>query len=141
MAKKVLKIDYSESFDFYLAGIVCGYKDYRLCFELNNALSIQLKRLTDHAISTGKLGAKSFFAFYGFKNKFGHEYYVLSNKGTSGLLIPEKSTIDYFLIIKAEAKDIEFKNIIKQIKLLEVITAIAELNASTLKSADNLLFD
>lgn len=141
MAKKVLKIDYSESFDFFLAGVVCGYKDYRLCFELNAALKIQLKRLADHAINTGKLGAKSFYSFYGFKNKFGHEFYVLANKGTSGLLIPEKATIDYFLILKSEEKNIDFKTIVKQLKTLEVITAVAELVPASLKSAENLLFD
>lgn len=141
MAKKILRIDYSDSFDFSLAGIVCGYKDYRLCFELNKLLGIQLKRLTDHSINTGKLGAKSFYSFYGFKNTFGHEFYILANKGTSGTLIPEKATIDYFLILKSEEKNIDFKNILKLVKTLEVITAITEIDTVALKSAENLLFD
>lgn len=141
MAKKILKIDYSESFDFFLAGIVCGYKDYRLCFELNALLNIKFKRLADHSINTGKLGAKSFYAFYGFKNKFGHEYYILTNKGTSSTLIPEKATIDYFLVLKSEEKNIDFKNILIQIKTLKVITAITQIEPSGLKSAENLLFD
>ena len=101
MPKKVLKLDFESSFDFALAGIVCGYKDFRLCFELNLALNLNFKRNEDIYLSTGRPGSRTRHSYYNFLGIDNEIYHILSNrdKGNTGLYIPEMKNIDYFLIV------------------------------------------
>ena len=47
MAKQQLNIEYD--YDFFLLGLVCQAKDYRLCFEVNKKLGVEFNK-----IDTGK---------------------------------------------------------------------------------------
>ncbi len=141
MAKKVFKLEADNDFDFLMAGIICSFKDYRLCFELNQTLRMQLKRQKDHTLYLGKPGAEAHFSFYTFTDKYGELFYVLSNKCVQATLIPEKSAYDYFIIIKNYGAHFSFENFLKKIKTIEMISAVAEIIPDELKSAENLLFD
>ena len=141
MAKKVIKFDYSSEFDFLLAGIVCPYKDYRLCFELNRALKLSFTRMKDHTLHLGKPGAKAAFSFHKAINRFGEEFYVLGNKSVQATLIPEKPAFDFFMIVKNYGAYFDFNDIRNKIKQIEIVSAISELRVEELKSADNFIFD
>ena len=141
MAKKVFKLEITHDVDFLMAGIICPYKDYRLCFEINDSLNLQLKRKKDHTVYLGKPGAIATFSHYAFANKFGEEFLVLSNKSTNGMLIPEKSAYDYFILIKNYGAHFVFEEFLKKIKSIEMISAVTELFPEELKSCDNLLID
>jgi hypothetical protein len=141
MAKKVFKLEVTNEFDFLMAGIVCPYKDYRLCFELNDTLGTHFKRNEDYTLHLGKPGAVAKFSFYSFTNKFGELFYVLANKSVSATLIPEKPAFDYFVIVKNYGAYFSFEDFLKKIKSIEMVSAVAELYPDQLKSAENLLFD
>lgn len=141
MAKKVFKLEVTTDVDFLMAGIICPFKDYRLCFEINDALGLQLKRKKDHTIYLGKPGAVATFSHYAFTNKFGEAFFVLSNKSLNGILIPEKNAFDYLLMIKNSGAHFDFEVFLKKLKSIEMISAIAEIFPEQLKSCDNLLLD
>ena len=57
MAKKVVQfLDFESEYDFLLMGIFCAYRDYKLCFELNNALELSFEKLDDFEIALDKKG-------------------------------------------------------------------------------------
>ena len=141
MAKKVIKFDNSSELDFLLAGIVCPYKDYRLCFELNRALTLSFKRMKDHTLYLGKPGAVAAFSFHKAINRFGEEFYVLGNKSVQATLIPEKLAFDFFMIVKNYGAYFDFNDIRNKIKQIEMVSAVSELRVEELKSADNFIFD
>lgn len=140
-AKKITKLEEDYDYDFLMAGIICSYKDYRFCFELNEAFDLAFKRQDDYLLYLGKPGATAAFSFYVAEDKYGVKYIVLSNKSIHAALIPERPAFDYFFIVKNYGAHFEFSEIMKKIKDIQMVTAIAELNPLELKSSDNLLFD
>ncbi len=140
MAKTILKLDAEDPFDFILVGIACQHKDYRLCHELNKVLEIELARDADYEIFNGKRMEKLTFSFYRYKNEEDDRYFLISNKGKPGVLIPEQKQIDYFLMIKENVKRINEAELLNKLKNVQVILGIFKFDPKQLKSRDNLLF-
>lgn len=140
MSKTFVKFDDDDQFDFILIGISCQYKDYRLCHELNSMLRIELTRGNDYEIFNGKRMEKINFSFYHFQNNEEDQYFLISNKGKHGLLIPEQKQIDFFLMIRENVKRISETEIINRIKELKVVLGVFKIDIKNLKSRDNLVF-
>lgn len=63
---------------------------------------------------------------------------LIVNKGSNGVLIPEKKSIDYFLLIRnVDSETID--EIISRIKEIENVNGVYKLDPSEIKSAENLL--
>ena len=140
MPKTVLKFDSDDQYDFILAGIVCQHKDYRLCHELNAALGIDLERQDDYEIFNEKRMEKNSFSFYHYCNSEEDHYYLFSNKGDKGNLIPEQKKIDYFLMIRENVKRLPEQELINKLKELKVVLGVFKIDAANLKSREHLLF-
>lgn len=140
MAKTVLKFDDDDQFDFILIGIVCQHKDYRLCHELNTTLDIVLKREEDYDIFNGKRMEQVSFSFYEYLTDEDDQYYLLSNKGKLGWLIPEQKQIDYFFIIRENVTRINQSELINRLKEVTIILGTFKMDPKNLKSRENLLF-
>ncbi len=138
MAKhKLLWID---DYDFDLIGICSSYSDYRLCWTINKALSIQLTKSEDYPLKNKKDG-EFFFSFYEFiDEETNMEYFLVKNQSYNyKKLIPEQDKIDYFLIIKNNYnRDID--KLVTELKQLESILTAFNFDVETLKSKANLIF-
>lgn len=141
MPKKVLKLDFESNFDFSLAGLVCGYRDFRLCFELNLALNLNFVRNEDIYLSAGRPGSRTRHSYYNFMGADSETYHVLSNrdKGNTGFYIPEMRNIDFFLLVTGLNNYTDMDNIIEIIRSIEIVTGIYEINPKELKSAEAFL--
>ena len=137
--KKLLTVDFE--YDFSLLGILCHYKDYRLCDALNKTLHIELERKTDLEVVSGKNIEQSAFALYSFVDENERQYHILANKGTNNkFLIPEQNRVDYFMMLKGlfTADDIEL--IRANIKQIAIVLGAYTLQIEDVKSRDNFLF-
>lgn len=141
MPKKIIRLAYREEYDFLLAGIICSFKDYRLCFEINDKCRLKLKREKDLTVSAKKLGAINSFAFFSDIKKTGEEFYLIANKHRGAMLIPEKPAMDFFLLVRNAPFDFDFNEMLKKIKQIEIVSAVAETDPAKLKSAHNLILD
>lgn len=158
MAKYTLKIE--DDFDFVLIGISSHEKEYRVCWALNNSLELALNKSESLEVKGKKQETSAFFSLFQHidEDNF-REYYVLTNRsenksaenqtadlfGNAGtneneLLIPELKQINYFLVIKGELEEEEIQKIVEQIKKIEWIQAAVNIDVSTLKSKQNLIF-
>ena len=137
MSKFVLEIEDVFDFDFSLIGISCHSKDYRLCWEINKALDIELERKDDYQ-AEGSNSSHSFSQFIDDDNYL--EYYFISNRSKEGYLIPEQNRVDYFLLIKGNTSDDLTKDMICKINTISLVLTSFEIEPEQLKSKENLLF-
>ena len=102
MSKFTLNIE--EDYDFSLIGISCHAKDYRLCYELNKTLEIDLVRGEDLDIDSKN--SKANYALFEFVDEENFmDYYLISNRSSKGFLIPEQKSTDFFLLLKGASND------------------------------------
>lgn len=137
MSKILLSFD--EDYEFTLVGISCHSKDYRLCWEINNILNIDLIRTEDLEIQ--KKGILNSHSFYEFIDEDNHlEYFLISNKAENGYLIPEQKRVDFFLMAKGNISNNHTNDIICKINTLSLVLTSFSLDPTQLKSKQNLLF-
>lgn len=139
MAKKTLKVIYDYS--FLLIGIVSNIKDYRFTWALNNKLSIELSKGEDLELVLSGSTEASWFSRYKYKIP-GTEtvYFLISNKGNSGYLIPEQRQIDYFLLVEEFQGRVNKESLLKDISNIDFVQSAFIMEANKLKSKENLLF-
>ena len=130
--KRVLNI--GEDYDFSLLGISCHAKDYRLFWEINRSLGIDLKKN-----SVGAEGMVSPGASYEDEDRQLY-FLLLNNKIENGLLIPEYPQLDYFLRIEGPGHEEESADCRSKLIAVDMVLAVMELLPSGMKSKDNLIF-
>ena len=142
MAKKILKIDFSSSIDFTLAGIICGFRNYRLCFELNRTFSLNLERIDDICLPAGLPGSETRHACYCHKDSDGRWLHLVSNKDRdgTGFFVPEMRNIDYFLLVTENADDYLMDNFIPKLRDVNIISGAYEIDPVQLKSASAFIY-
>jgi len=138
MAK--LKLELDEDFDFDLIGICSSFTDYRLCWGINQALSINLERGEDYSMQNKKDG-EFFFSFYEYFNENTEEHFFLIKNQSYNFkkLIPEQDKIDYFLIIKNNYETV-IDDLLMKLKALDSVLTAFSFDVEALKSKSNLIF-
>lgn len=137
MSKTLLTLE--DEYDFNLIGISCHTKDYRLCWELNNTLKIDLSRAEDLEITT-KMKTTA-YPFYEYNDEDNYlDYFLISNKNDAAFLIPEQKMIDFFLMIKGALTNHQEAELLEKINKLSLVLTSYKIDISTLKSKKNLLF-
>ncbi len=137
--KKILDFDYEDHLDFAMIGIVSAYKDFRLCFEINKVLEINLCKEEDLEMKKLKRGSASLFSLYNYSNGDNEQYIVLSNKGSNGYFINELKHVDYFMLIRNLSPFNSLQTITDKLKHISLITNITLLEAIDYKSSENFL--
>lgn len=140
--KKVSKytLTIEEDFDYDLIGLCCHQSDYRLCWALNEQLGLKLAKSEEPFMVSSKKGdVLSKHSFYEWVDEENYlAYFLIKNKDGIQYLIPEKSQIDYFLIIK-ESGQLEIDNLLTQIKGISAILTAFKYDPAALKSSKNLI--
>jgi len=137
MSKLILTFD--DEYDFDLIGISCHSKDYRLCWEINKNLNLDLVRKDNLDIKT-KLGNGT-YSLYEYNDQENHlDYFLISNKGNKGFLIPEHKSIDFLFMLRGYTDEEHTKSTLTKINQLSLVLTSFQINPNQLKSKENLLF-
>ena len=137
MAKLTLEVE--EVYDFELIGICSHAKDYRLSWEMNKALELDLVKGDNYELSVkGEKQSYSFFNFIDEENWV--EYYLINNRTVNGILIPEEKKSDYFLLIRGVLRGGQKESLVKGIAEIKNVLTTYEIEVESLKSKSNLLF-
>lgn len=134
------KLDIENDYSFETIGICANVSDYRLCWSINKALSIQLVKEEDYCLENKK-GEKDFFSFYSYYDEADHvEFYLFRNlSDRQRHLIPEKDQIDYFIVIRNNYI-FDLNEILMKIKEIDSILTAFIFDVNALKSKENLIF-
>ncbi|TCD12675.1 IPExxxVDY family protein [Pedobacter frigidisoli] len=126
--------------DFILIAITAPLKDYVLCHKINTRLNTQFEKIEDHEIFFNiDEPALSFSKYYFFVEQGEVEYYLISNRSSDGLLIPEMSNVDFFIIIKEFIDQEDLNYLINGLNKLPDIQVAAKINPAKLKNKENLV--
>lgn len=137
MAKLTLEVE--EDYDFELVGICSHAKDYRLSWEINKALEFDLEKDNNYEINVkGDNQSYSFFSFIDDENLV--EFYLINNRCSNGILIPEEKKADYFLLIRGVLRGGQKEELIDRIGNIKTVLTTYEVDVDQLKSKSNLLF-
>lgn len=139
MAKFVL--DNEAYYDFKLVGISSHVQDYRICWTVNKALSLDLVKMDEEIIIRPSKadGPVSFSVYYCFDEETEVEFELISNRHEDGFLIPEMRTADYFLKISEWYSD-PISEIIQKLRKENLVNMAFEVDLETLRSKQNLVY-
>ena len=139
MNKITLKLELD--FDFIVLAITTSLKDYRLCFHLNKFARANFIRVDELALPLSSSTGVALFNRYRYLPENSEtEFYLISNKGSESLLIPEMNRVDYFMVIKNFIDDEDLEAWISYLKQIPEVLAAVEVDVKKLKSKENLLF-
>lgn len=168
MKPEKFKLDIEYDFEFMLFAISSHEPDYKLCFKLNQVLTIDLHKEEPLELKNKNQTDNLLFSFFIYVNEEEQlEYNLLSNKsynlvqsskpvsspqadlfgdtepevsGQKGFLINELSTIDYLLVVRTPY-DPEFAYEIEStVKQLESVLNVRYVDVNELASKNNLIF-
>ncbi|CAN5910856.1 hypothetical protein BH11BAC7_BH11BAC7_00600 [soil metagenome] len=144
------RLDIEYDYDFFLAGISCHEKPYRLCWAINRAIGHDMAQTEPLSIALKKTEAPSDFPVFKIFNKENDtSIFLIANKTETtgaeeqpgiGLLIPEQNQADYFFIVKGPFNEHDLDQMMKSIREIPFVQLIYRINPSVLKSKENLLF-
>lgn len=164
ITKKHLLLDFELELDFSLIGISSSLRDYRLCHFVYKSTGLALVRGKENYIdhkgymkekdkdemdyhivfekTKQKKTIKSHYTIYRYcDDNFEFEYYLISNKSIEGsILVPELPNFDYFLMVKNYINQEDLDLLIDDLKTINEVLLVKELDPTALKSKENLIF-
>jgi hypothetical protein len=137
--KKVF-LDIGFDYEFMLLGIVSQEKAHRLVWFINKELSYQFVHDGELVMYEDELPVAA-YTRYAFVDEINHlEFFIIENKDESSYLIPELRTVDFFMMVKGALDFLDIKTLITNMKPIEPIQLITEIDHQKLKSKQNLIF-
>jgi transcription initiation factor IIF auxiliary subunit len=140
ITKNYISLTDEQKFDFILIGILCEKKDYRISMELNKKLEINLSKEDEYTVFNSKRMEDKSFSFYEYTTEEDDRFNLISNKSQKGFLLPELNQIDYLFVVRLSRMALEENEIINAIKEIPIVLGAYKLEASQLKSGENLVF-
>ncbi len=138
-SKKKLLIE--NDYEFFLFGISCSEKSYRLCFALNNKLNAVFSKRKDMETSEKNQLAQSRFSVFAFRNEeMFTDYRIIANKADNKYLVPEFKQADYLLMVQGGMPFSEKSTILKKVKEVSFIQTAFEIDPKKIKSKENFVF-
>ncbi len=126
--------------DIEVFGISSAYIDYRLAWELNLKLSIQLEKQSEKLELEDKKTKeiKSFFLYYFFDEENLTKYYLIRNKQENKFMVSEKQYVDYFLCIQ-DNNSFEGETLLSEMRKINGVVAVFPLENEEFEFTDYLM--
>ena len=138
-SKKKLLVE--NDYEFFLFGISCPEKTYRLCFALNNKFKASFSKSKDMEVHEKNQRMESRFPVFSYRDEeMFTDYRVIVNKSESKFLIPEFKQADYLLMVQGGMPSSEKGNILKKLKEVAFVQTVFEIDPKKIKSKENFVF-
>jgi len=136
--KHQLIFEYDTDIEVY--GISSAYIDYRLAWELNLKLSIQLEKQSEKLEIEDKKTKeiKSFFLYYFFDEENLTKYYLIRNKQENKFMVNDKQYVDYFLCIQ-DNNSFEGETLLSEMRNINGVVAVFPLESEQFEFTDYLI--
>jgi len=137
MKKRRLEVEFT--YDFELIGLISSARGYKLAWQLNQSLNINLVRKEDLKMTTKE--AEFFFTFFEHQSSL-NTVKLFRNRANEGdlFLVPDHSHLDYILYTKGD-EDVSSKRLQEVLRNIPSIELVAFLPLAALKkSKDNFIF-
>ena len=137
--KKKLLIQ--NDYDFFLFGISCGEKPYRLCWALNNQFKAAFAKDKDVEVQEKNQTVQTKFPMFAYRNEeMFTNYRIILNKSENKFLVPEFKQADYLLMVQGSLPSVEKNSILKKVKEITFVQTAFEIDPKKIKSKENFIF-
>lgn len=138
MARK-LKLNYEPDNEFLLLGLVSYERDYRISWDINQNLNLDLIRTDDHTLKLRSSSKEMNFSCFFFEDEDTYlNYKLLANRSEEGYLLEELKNIDYLIVVTGEY-DSHFADSLRQsLRKLETIQNCFVLDPRKIKNAQRV---
>jgi hypothetical protein len=134
------KLEFDYDYDFFLIGIFCHYKDYRLAWSINEHTDIEFVRHEDYVLEIKDVEQR--FSMFGhYVDSQDLYYYLINNRSENGFLIPEKKDVDFFMMVDGLIERSRKDGLIGEIRALPEVLSATEIVPAQLNSKQNLIID
>lgn len=138
-SKKKLLLE--NDYDFFLFGISCGEKPYRLCWALNNQLKTTFSKGSDMEVHEKNQKEHTRFPIFSFRDEeMFTDYRVIINKTENKFLVPEFKQADYLLMVQGGIPYSEKGAILRKVKEVTFVQTAFEIDPRKIKSKENFSF-
>lgn len=136
---KKSQISKTTQSEFRLIGISAAVRDYRLCWLLNDLLSVDLKRIENIQLDNPKKQTHVEFAHFVFENEIMQQSMrVIANRAEKEFFIAEMPKADFLLLLNGEWGANEIKLIFSKLKSCAEIDISFEINQSLIRNKSQL---
>jgi len=140
LSKHTLHVDFD--YDFELIAIISSLRDYRLCWQINRLLHLDLTRKSDLEVTDAKKRSYSRFPLFMHDDEINFlRYYFIGNKSAGFYLIPELKQVDYFLMLRGDAAGNMKGELLQQLKALSGVEAVFDTPISNIRSKQHLIIE
>lgn len=136
---KKYTLSFEDQVDFDVYGVSSPFADYRLAWELNAIMSIQLIKSVELILITDKKSKKvnEFYHYNFIDDENFTKIYLIKNRQNNQLLISDKDMIDYFLIVKNNFT-VDLNSFINDLRKINGIVAVFKLESEKFDFIDYL---
>ena len=135
------KLFVHNDYDFFLFGISCGEKPYRLCWALNNQFKATFSKDKDMEVQEKNHNAQAKFPVFVYHNEeMFTDYRIILNKSENKFLVPEFKQADYLLMVQGTLPSVEKNFILKKVKEVTFVQTAFEIDPKKIKSKENFIF-
>lgn len=128
--------------EYRVLGLYSQQKDYRLSWLLNNALSLELRKVRDFEYLPHKHPEKVGFSLYGHEDHhFRLNFYLLNNRYQQWSLIHDPSNLDFLLLLNADDSRYDIDALVAAIRRLPQVSAVFDLDGIFKRKWEGFLFD
>ncbi|MBN2214550.1 MAG: IPExxxVDY family protein [Bacteroidales bacterium] len=141
MKKKIHRLNVSSRPELCIIGISSHENDYRLSWAINNHLGFKFSRTENLKYHNDKIQeTQTFSVFSHIEEDYELKYYLVSNTGQNGFLLPEYRNVDFLFLIYGEVTENELNDILGRMKQMEIINLAFQISDLSSKSIEKLVF-
>lgn len=135
-------LDFESENDYELIGICSHVGDYRLVWNLNESLNLNLEKAQEFFVVNHRKGnftsQHPYFLMHNEDERW--DIYLIANKFEGKFLIPEKQQIDYFLFV-CNNFTIDLDEWIEKMRTINCILAVFDFDPKTITSTEQIVFE
>jgi hypothetical protein len=133
-------LEFEPEVDFEMLSISSHLRDYKLCWNLNRIMGMNLSKCAPLEYNRGKKKEPTLHARYIWHDEETHtSYHLVKNKAEDGLLVPELKHADYILFVRDNIH-INFTGLIANIRKIDNVMMAQKIDPLALKNVEHLMY-
>jgi hypothetical protein len=128
-----VRLDVSQSDQFYLIGLVSAEADYKLSLAINKKFRINLKNISPVRINAETGTELTFSMFSETSGSKDNIFTLISNRSGSSFLLPKLKNIDYIFKVHDTENEKNIVQITDSLREIEAINAVFNIDLKSLK--------
>jgi len=136
---KKISFVYDLTEEYRVIGICSHLKDYKLCWNLNKVLNIDLLKIDDFSFNRKNAEGEKYSFYYFYDQNSRNDIFLISNKKNNSSLLEKIPEADFLLMIKGFCSEKKVEELISALKKTNNILTAFSVNMNKIKEMNSFL--